>query len=120
MSEDSTTPQRVALTGASGFLGGALRASLTDAGHEVITFVRGEPDGPDERRWDPAQGELDPADLEGVDVVVNLSGAGIADKRWSPERKRLVLRSRVDSTTTIARPRGSPSRPTRAVSSSST
>lgn len=118
MSEDSTTPQRVALTGASGFLGGALRASLTDAGHEVLTFVRGEADGPDQRSWDPAQGELDPADLEGVDVVVNLSGAGIADKRWSPERKRLVLRSRVDSTTTIARVLAAGAGPTRLVSGS--
>lgn len=118
MSDPVSTPRRVALTGASGFLGGALRASLTDAGHEVRVLVRREPSGDHERRWDPAAGELDPADLADVDVVVNLSGAGIADKRWSPDRKRELLRSRVDATTTIARVLAAGAGPTRLVNGS--
>lgn len=97
------TAQRVALTGASGLLGGALSASLADQGHEVITFVRREPSADSERRWDPAAGDIDVADLAGVDTVINLSGAGIADRRWSPERKREILSSRVQATTTMAR-----------------
>lgn len=113
-----TAPQRVALTGASGFLGGALRSSLTDAGHDVVVLVRREPSGPGERRWDPAEGELDPAHLDGVDTVVNLSGAGIADQRWTPERKREILRSRVDATATLARVLAAGAGPTRLVNGS--
>ncbi|MDQ1746145.1 MAG: uncharacterized protein QOD07_408, partial [Frankiaceae bacterium] len=37
-----------------------------------------------------------------ADVVVHLAGAGIGDRRWSDERKRLILASRVESTTTLA------------------
>ena len=43
------------------------------------------------------------AAFEGVDAVVNLSGAGIADARWSAARKELIERSRVDSTSLLAR-----------------
>lgn len=110
--------QRVALTGASGFLGGALSSSLAAAGHEVVTFVRRTPEGPQQRGWDPASGTLDPADLADVDVVVNLSGAGIADERWSPGRKREILRSRVDATRTLALALAEGAGPTRLVNGS--
>jgi len=39
--------------------------------------------------------------MRGVDAVVNLSGEGIADARWTPERKAAILRSRIDSTQTL-------------------
>lgn len=52
--------------------------------------------------WEPAAGRLDPADLAGVDAVVNLAGAGIGDKRWTDDYKRLILESRTASTTLIA------------------
>ncbi|YAL84417.1 TIGR01777 family oxidoreductase [Dermacoccaceae bacterium W4C1] len=94
--------QRVAITGSSGLIGGALSSFLTERGDTVLRLVRREPSDPLEVRWDPAAGELDPAALEGVDAVVNLAGAGIGDKRWSDEYKQTLLRSRVDSTTTIA------------------
>src|SRR5262249_11715846 len=57
---------------------------------------------PDERRWDPAAGTLDPAHLEGAEAIVNLSGATI-DRRWTASRKREILDSRVDSTGLLAR-----------------
>ena len=53
-------------------------------------------------RWDPAARSLDPTALEGVTGVVNLAGAGVGDKRWSPSRKKEILGSRVDATTTVA------------------
>jgi hypothetical protein len=52
--------------------------------------------------WDPARGELEPSGLEGVDAVVNLTGAGILDKRWTDARKKEVLDSRVVSTSLLA------------------
>ena len=93
----------VAITGSSGLIGTALKRNLRAAGHRPIAVVRRAPkSGADEIRWDPAAGELDAASLEGVDAVVNLGGAGIGDKRWSDERKRVIYDSRVDSTALLA------------------
>ncbi|WP_405556228.1 TIGR01777 family oxidoreductase [Streptomyces sp. NBC_01171] len=93
---------RIAVTGASGLIGSALVRSLTDDGHQVVRLVRREPQGPDEVRWDPEEQYVDAAGLAGVDAVVNLAGAGIGDKRWTPEYKRVIRDSRVLGTTTLA------------------
>ncbi|GAA0896779.1 TIGR01777 family oxidoreductase [Virgisporangium ochraceum] len=94
---------RVLTAGASGFLGTRLVTRLRDAGHDVVRLVRREPASSDERRWDPAAGELDPSTLDGVNAVVNLSGANIGGKRWTPEYKRELLDSRLSTTGTLAR-----------------
>jgi uncharacterized protein (TIGR01777 family) len=94
---------RVVLTGSSGLIGSALARNLRGDGHEVIRLVRRAPGAADERRWDPAAGEVEPGALDGADAVVHLAGAGIGDKRWTDDYKQLVLRSRVDGTNTIAR-----------------
>ncbi|WP_404387261.1 TIGR01777 family oxidoreductase [Humibacillus xanthopallidus] len=94
--------KRVAVTGSSGLIGGALRRHLTQRGDTVLRVVRREPQGPDELQWDPSRGELDAAALVDVDAVVNLAGVGIGDKRWDAEHKREVERSRTDATGTVA------------------
>lgn len=93
---------KIAVTGASGFLGRPLVQRLRDGGHDVVRFVRGPASGPDERGWNPSARELDPAALADVDAVVHLAGAGVADQRWSQRRKAVVLGSRVDGTTAVA------------------
>ena len=95
--------KRVAVTGSSGLIGGALCRHLTERGDTVLRVVRREPTMPDEVRWDPSRGELDPAAVQDVDAVVNLAGVGIGDKRWNAEHKREVERSRTDATGTVAR-----------------
>ena len=94
--------KRVAIAGSSGLIGDALRRLLLERGDEVIRLVRGRPTGSDEWPWAPDTGDLPLEALEGVDAVVNLAGAGIGDRRWDADRKRLIERSRVDSTRTIA------------------
>ena len=94
--------KRVAVTGSSGLIGGALRRHLTDRGDSVLRVVRRAPQGPDEVQWDPSRGELDAAALSEVDAVVNLAGVGIGDKRWNAEHKREVERSRTDATGTVS------------------
>ncbi|MET8122262.1 TIGR01777 family oxidoreductase [Micromonospora sp. NPDC005189] len=93
---------RILLAGASGFLGTRLTDQLTADGHQVTRLVRRAPRAPQERRWDPAAGQLDPAVVAEADAVVNLAGAGVGDKRWNDGYRRLIRTSRVDSTTTLA------------------
>jgi len=92
---------KVGITGASGLIGTALARHLSRSGHEVVPFVRRHA-GPGEITWDPEQGELDPAHIDGLDAVVNLAGAGIGDHRWTDEYKRRVHDSRVRGTAAIA------------------
>jgi hypothetical protein len=89
---------RVLMSGSSGLIGDALCRSLAADGAEIVRLVRRQPSAADERYWDPTAGELEPAVVEGFDVVVNLAGAGIGDKRWSDSRKQLIYDSRIDST----------------------
>lgn len=93
---------RIVVAGASGFLGGHLRPSLSADGHEITQLVRRPPATPGQARWDPARGELDPKVLSGVDAVINLAGVNIADRRWNDEFRALLRNSRVDSTDTLA------------------
>src|SRR4051794_17910482 len=92
---------KVVVTGASGLIGTALVRSLTGDGHEVLKLVRRDARRPDEASWDPAARRLDTSVLAGADAVVNLAGAGIGDRRWSDDYKKLVLDSRIDATATI-------------------
>ncbi len=94
---------QIAISGASGMIGTALSASLRAAGHRPIALVRRDVRaGADEIRWDPAGGTIDAASLEGIDAVVHLAGAGIGDKRWTDERKKIIMDSRVDGTKLLA------------------
>ncbi len=93
---------RITIAGASGLLGRATAAHLRATGHEVLALVRREASGPDERRWDPDSGRIAAPGLADVDAVINFSGAGIADARWSVERKAELRSSRLNSTTTLA------------------
>jgi hypothetical protein len=94
---------RVAVTGSSGLIGTALVASLQADGHQPVRMLRDNKrnDG-STLHWDPARGELDPKDLEGIDAVVHLAGAGVLDKRWTDARKKELVDSRVVSTTLLA------------------
>jgi uncharacterized protein len=95
---------RIAISGASGFLGRFVAKRLAAAGHSVRPLVRAVvSDAPgDAIRWDPDSGTLDPAALSGLDAVVHLAGEPI-DRRWTQERKRRIRESRVRGTETIAR-----------------
>lgn len=94
---------RIAITGATGLLGSALAENLHRDGIEVVRVVRRPPAGAGEVRWDPAAADcgLDPATLSGLDAVVHLSGAGIADRRWTPARKQELRESRIGSTSAL-------------------
>ncbi len=94
-------PLTVAVSGSSGLVGSALLPFLSTGGHRVRRLVRGQPEAGD-IAWAPGQGEMDVAALEGVDAVVHLAGAPIAEGRWTPERKELIRRSRVEGTRVLS------------------
>lgn len=93
---------RIAVTGASGLIGVALTTALAREGHDIVRLVRRRPTGPDEVEWDPAGRALDPAALAGCRAVVHLAGAGVGDRRWTEERKKVLYDSRVLGTATVA------------------
>lgn len=93
---------RVVLAGSSGLIGTALVTELRAAGHEVLRLVRRRPSAPDERGWHPTDGSIDDGALDGVDAVVNLCGAGLGEKRWTPERKEELRQSRLVPTAVLA------------------
>ncbi|MEU8070139.1 TIGR01777 family oxidoreductase [Micromonospora sp. NPDC049151] len=93
---------RILMAGVSGFLGTRLVDCLAADGHQVTRLVRRPPRTPAERQWNPSAAQLDPQCVAEADAVVNLAGAGVGDKRWNDEYRRLIRTSRVDSTTTLA------------------
>ena len=96
-------PQRIAITGSSGLIGTALVGHLKAEGHTVQRLVRRAPVGADEVTWDPQTGYVDLEALAGVDGIIHLAGAPVADKRWTRKYKAEILNSRLLGTTTIAR-----------------
>ncbi|TVQ17801.1 MAG: TIGR01777 family protein [Leptolyngbya sp. DLM2.Bin15] len=96
---------KVAITGATGFVGSRLVERLSQAGHSVVVFTRNL--GHANRvfpsssfptvttiAYTPTQaGEWQQA-IAGCDGVVNLAGEPIAESRWTPERKRMIVESR--------------------------
>jgi uncharacterized protein (TIGR01777 family) len=91
----------VAIAGASGFLGTALARHLSKEGYEVRRIGRASSRGVD-FHWDLDAGRLDPAALDGADVVVNLAGENVA-QRWTRDHKRAILASRLRSTEILAK-----------------
>ncbi|GAA1793099.1 TIGR01777 family protein [Planosporangium flavigriseum] len=94
---------RILIAGSSGFLGSRLVRFLHEDGHKVRRLVRREPRAGDETRWDPGRGRVDEAAITEADVVVNLAGANVGGKRWTPAYKRELHDSRIDTTATLAR-----------------
>jgi len=98
----------IVVTGGTGFIGRALCATLLQSGHSVSVFTR----NPDQHRhqskagvkqvlWNgESTGDWERG-LEGADAVINLAGAPIADARWTPARKQLLIDSRVHTTRII-------------------
>ena len=86
-------------TGGTGFIGSHYTKYLVENGHAVVILTRSarKSDHPMKTyvKWD---GSFIPDEVGTVDVVVNLAGAGIADKRWTEEWKKIVIDSRVKAT----------------------
>lgn len=95
---------KILITGASGLVGSRLTNLLLEAGHEVVHLGRTKKSGRVKTfTWNIQEGIIDDEAFNGVDAVVHLAGAGVADKRWTPKRKLEILESRTQSTALLAR-----------------
>jgi len=92
--------ENVLLVGGSGLVGRQLRKKLILKGYSVSILGRSKSklENVDSYLWDINSKTIDKNSITSADYIINLAGAGIADKRWSKTRKKIIISSRVDST----------------------
>jgi uncharacterized protein (TIGR01777 family) len=93
---------RVIITGGTGLIGRALTHSLINDDHEVIVLTRNPeksslPAGAIAERWDGRSADGWSHWVDGANTIVNLAGAGVADRWWTADRKSLIRDSRLDA-----------------------
>jgi uncharacterized protein (TIGR01777 family) len=93
----------IGITGGTGFIGRHLTEVLKTAGFQVVILTR----NPEEHKkkqhvryayWCPEENKCDLTHFKKLNAVINLAGAGIADKRWTDKRKKEIVESRVVGT----------------------
>jgi uncharacterized protein len=90
--------KKILITGASGLIGSRLTKMLLQKGYQVSHLGRTKKNSPVKSFvWNVDAGELDKEALAGVDTIIHLAGAGVADKRWNEKRKKEILESRTKS-----------------------
>ncbi len=101
---------RVAITGATGFIGRRLVDRLLADRHEVVALTRDPtraratlPRAARAVRWDPRAGTVDATALRDLDAVVHLAGESVAGGRWTAARKAAIRDSRVLGTEALMR-----------------
>ncbi|MGG1631574.1 TIGR01777 family oxidoreductase [Rossellomorea sp. NRS-1567] len=93
---------KIAITGGTGFVGQALTEELLGHHHEVMILTR-NPDKYDNRsgvtyvKW-LSDGAKPEEELEGIQAFINLAGESINSGRWTDERKKRIINSRINST----------------------
>lgn len=94
----------VLISGGTGLVGKAICKHLVNSGHEVRVLSRHVKQSANIKTyfWDVENKQIDEAAFDGVEHIVHLAGSGIADKRWTEQRKQDIINSRVDSMNLIA------------------
>jgi uncharacterized protein (TIGR01777 family) len=106
----------VLISGGTGLIGKALTRLLVARGYNVIILTRNPsalnssyllPASPEPKiqfaGWNIQSQTIDPLAVENADFIINLAGAGIAEKRWTRSRKKELCDSRVKSCELIAK-----------------
>ena len=93
---------KIIVTGGTGFIGRALVGELVGQGHEVVVLTR-QTVHPSQSsihfvEWDARSAGPWQSEVASADAVVNLTGAPIAEGRWTEARKQLLRNSRILAT----------------------
>lgn len=97
---------KILITGATGLVGSKLLEVLTLKGFDDLRIltrnkIKAQNNIPfpvEYYEWNPEQNYLEAGALKGVDIVIHLAGENVGDGRWSIDRKKRILDSRVQST----------------------
>jgi uncharacterized protein len=112
--------RKVLISGGTGMIGTRLAEMLIDAGYEVALLSRQSANSHYRSfRWDPRAGTIDEAAIPYADYVVNLAGSSVSDGKWTDERKRDIMTSRLGGTKLLARELAKPGHQVRAFLSAS-
>jgi NAD dependent epimerase/dehydratase family enzyme len=96
--------KKVLITGGTGLIGKRLTELLLKKGYEVAYLSRKKKLIPSVEvfEWDVNKGYIENGALDHVHFLIHLAGAGVADERWTDERKKIIVSSRTDSIKLIA------------------
>jgi uncharacterized protein (TIGR01777 family) len=112
----------ILITGGTGLIGTDLTQLLIEKGHKVLILSREAPSSAARThsatqsrasaqsysathtpssaqtyQWNPDTGNIDPEAIRQADHIIHLAGAGVADRRWSTKRKKVIEESRTKS-----------------------
>ena len=91
--------EKILITGGSGLLGQHLAEYLSSQNYELKLLSRKKNlNKSNIYFWDLNSGQIEEDALNGIDHIIHLAGAGIAEKRWTEKRKNKIIDSRVKST----------------------
>lgn len=87
----------VLITGGTGLVGSRLTEMLIGKGYRVLWLSRERNlhAGITTYQWDYRNNEIDNEALEQADVIIHLAGSNLGEGRWSDEKKREIVESRV-------------------------
>lgn len=94
---------KVVIAGGSGFLGGPIVQRLLERGDDVAVLTRNPAHVRAGRalEWDARSQGAWSGEAASADVVINLAGENIGEGRWTAERKKRMISSRLDATGAI-------------------
>ncbi len=90
----------ILITGGTGLVGKQLTKKLISDGNTVRIFSRSKKQKKQDiefYQWNVKEQIIDENAVKGIDCIIHLAGAGVADKPWTPLYKKEIVRSRVDS-----------------------
>jgi len=94
---------KILIAGGTGFIGRELLRKLLRERHDLIVLSRSahvtfgvENFFVETVWWDGKSVNLSKINLEGIDIIINLSGESIAGKRWTNKRKKEIIKSRIE------------------------
>ncbi len=88
----------ILITGGTGLIGKALQEKLASKGYSTTILTRKKSENSSTFYWNIDKGIIEKEAVQTADFIIHLAGAGIADKRWSKKRKKILINSRIDST----------------------
>ncbi len=98
-----SSPQKIAVSGASGLVGQEICTLLSVLGHDVKRLVRHRKNIDDEIIWNPKTGDVDPVAADGLDAVLHLAGENIGEGRFTKDKAARLHQERAGQASALFR-----------------